>query len=50
MITRGELSEALMWGAVLVGIAGGWALGLDPRACGPVLLVVMAALYVWGRP
>lgn len=44
------LSEVLMWAALAVSIGGGFALGLDPRACGIVLLVVMAGLYFWGRP
>jgi len=49
-MTRSELLEAFTWGVVVVTIGGGWALGLDPRACAPVLLVVVAALYFWGRP
>jgi len=49
-MTVGELSEGLMWAAVVAVIGGGFLLGLDPRVCAPALLVVMAVLYFWGRP
>lgn len=45
-----RLSEGLMWAAIAVVIGGGIALRLNPVACAIVLLVVVAGLYVWGRP
>lgn len=48
-MTTAELSEGLMWGALVVFIGGGILLGLDPTTCGFALLVVMAGLYFWGR-
>jgi len=49
-MTVGELSEGLMWAAIIAAIGGGFLLGLDPRACGMVLLAIVAGLYWWGRP
>ena len=49
-MTVGEVSEALMWAAIVAVIGAGFVMGLDPQACGIVLLAIVAGLYWWGRP
>lgn len=44
-MTRGEFGELVMWLLVVVGIGGGWSLGLDPVAVGVVIAVGVFAAY-----
>ena len=48
-MSAGEVSEALMWLAVIAVIGGGWAVGVNPIFAAVVLAVIVVGLYWWGR-